>query len=228
MVLLRTMGKHSAIKEDRTEPGDILRDRRKPDPGISPARDNSPLGKWAFSQERVDVPFEPNTQEEKRLRAEFVRHFLVGGTMQEKDAALIKSFLDQGLYSDFFMKYGSGTLYRGMRVSGEYLARALGVETLSGLKKTGRKKVENGLKFVPNPGRPITSWSEDASVSEKFSKESRGVGLDHGVLVTARGSGGIFFTVPEENTPGGLSLEGESEVLAIGPVEIIEIEWNIP
>lgn len=219
---------HRMIKEDRTEPADIYKDRRKPDPGITPARDDSPLGKWAFSQERVDVPFEPNTQEEKRLRAEFVRHFLVGGTMQEKDAQLIKGFLESGLYSDFFMKYGSGTLYRGMRVTGEYLARALGVKDLSGLKKTGRKKVENGLKFVPHEGRPITSWSEDASVSEKFSKESRGIGLDHGVLVLARGSGGTFFTVPEEDTPGGLSLEGESEVLAIGPVEIIEIEWTLP
>jgi hypothetical protein len=216
------------LKEDRTEPGDIFKDRRKPNPEITPASENAPLGRWAFSQERVDVPFEVDTQEEKRLRSEFVRHFLVGGTMQEKDAQLIKSFLESGLYSDFFMKYDSGTLYRGMRVSGEYLARALGVENTHGLKKTGRKRVEGSLKFVPYDGRPITSWSEDASVSEKFSKESRGVGLDHGVFITARASGGTFFTVPEEDTPGGLSLEGESEALAIGPVEIIEIEWTLP
>jgi hypothetical protein len=199
--------------------------KRKPNPRIEPADKTDPLGEFAFSEEREDVPLEPDSSEEKRLYGELSNHFLEGSTAGEHEANLIRSFLVQGLYRDFFCPPELGEiLYRGMGVSKKWLETALEGEIPTEYDDSG---VDVRCVFKPKPGIGITSWTGDHEIACQFSNTS-GKEVEYGVVLHAHAgeNRNRFARVPsEDDLEGGLSVSHEHEVIGLGEIKVFRVEW---
>ena len=194
---------------------------------ITPAQEFEPLGRWAFSEAREDVPWEQNTTEEDTLYSELQRHFKNGSTMSVELSDLVSSFIDRDLYGDYFTPAEQGeTLYRGMLVTKEWLSRALGDEPLE---NTG--SLNSGFTFKPYSGIGTTSWTSDKKTSSSFSRianDKHNRTHEFGVVLTARvrDNHSKFVRVMDESHEGGLSLRLEHEVLGLGDISVRKLEWK--
>ena len=206
-------------------------DRKNVNKDIAPAPESLPLGKWAFAEDREDVPWEEDTPKESHLFQELGRHYVNGSTMSEDDANLIQTFLSHGLYSDYFIPatLEEDELYRGINVSEDWLRDALGderfeSEILNDETQIFEGECEGDFTFVPYSGIGCTSWTRDEKTARGFSKNRKEYDV---VLFAHTGDNpNKFCSCPEDDVPGGVAVSGEQEFLGLGKIKIYKFSWR--
>jgi hypothetical protein len=192
---------------------------------ITPAQESDPLGRWAFAEDREDVPWEEDTPKESHLFHELGRHYVNGSTMSEPDADLIKTFLSHGLYADYFIPCKQDELYRGINVSEDWLKGALGEQRFEiEITQSSEGECSGNFTFVPYSGIGATSWTGVESVARGFSKNRK----EYDVVLFALVSDNPdrFCSCPEDDVPGGVAVSGESEFLGLGEIKIYKFSWR--
>jgi hypothetical protein len=199
--------------------------------GAAPPR--SPLGKWAFADQRDSVPPEPNTKKEQALYNAIIKHFMDNPLLPRDECDLIQGFMKKGLYSDVFMEPQVPTVYRGINVT-------LEVASSIGLLKWYENSPVNLLAYNsktriinPQSGQWSSSWST-ARLGSRDDTES--VVWNYAAGNTAygrKGPIGIVYCADVAANPlkfidceplyelkGVPTVEDEVEAIGMGPIEI--------
>jgi hypothetical protein len=197
---------------------------------ITPAQESDPLGRWAFAEERSDVPWEQNTNGEDTLYTELQRHFKNGSTLSVELSDMISSFIERDLYPDYFTPADTReTLYRGMLVKREWLEAAIGSSDTT---QPQQGSITKKFVFKPYAGVGTTSWTSDKKTSSSFSRvqvdNKHDRSHEFSVVLTAsvKDNTSKFVRVPDDSNEGGLSLRLEHEVLGLGDIHVKKLEWK--
>ena len=210
---------------------------------IEAAPPRSPLGKFAFAEQRPDefeVP-EPNNPRENALLQTIIEHFVGGGAtrLTEEDCKLIQGFLKKGIYSDIFAEPAVASVYRGMTVD-ESFVKSLGIimrdsdpriPSYERMKPGGIAVVKNKT-IKPLPGKFASSWTttelgsrdDSSNMAWAFASGQTSYGYQGGrvgiVLCAdiATNPGKFFDAEPLYGIEGMPSVEEEMEAVGMGPI----------
>lgn len=158
------------LKDARAE----ARKRKASANKVAAAPESSPLGKWAWPQQRVKgrgLPFEKSTPLEKDLFDGLEDHFGHSGKVSDEEAVQLQKLLKKGTYSDVIKPPPEGKiLMRGMTVPVKWLVSALGYAAVSELPAWG--SINKSMTFTPRKGGASTSWTDKRSIANEFSNVS--------------------------------------------------------
>lgn len=202
---------------------------------IEAAPPRSPLGRFAFAEQRPDefeVP-EPNNPRENALLQTIIEHFVGGGAtrLTEEDCKLIQGFLKKGIYSDMFSEPVVPSVYRGMTVDEKFI-KGLGV--LSGyLKlKPGAIASVNNKTIAPLSGKFASSWTttelgtrdDSSNMAWAFASGQTSYGYQGGKIGVvlcadiAANPGQFFDAEPLYGLDGMPGVEEEAEAVGMGSI----------
>lgn len=188
--------------------------------------DDAPLGKYAFSPQRQSLPnpppMEPNTRIETALRMSLQNHVRGIRPLTRRQAQLILSFINAGMYSDIIKGPPPGTYYRGMMLSLDSL-KSLGIpvphmDVFETQMLTG--------PFDVAPRGVTASWTSNLSLATDYALGYSVSGLGDEHIYTT-----IFFAEIDDN-PGkfidlsslydiiGKSFSVEKEVIGVGTIRV--------
>lgn len=194
----------------------------------------APLGKYAFANVRLGSPKPPpeeDTQVENALYRALFSHFNDNRPLSKEITDQVLDFIDQGLYADIFRAPPPGTLYRGLAISSESVAKKF-LPKGSTFNDAWRQIIETGEDFASFKTQlDLTNINERYTASwTKSLKKARGF---------AEGDSSDFAIIlcaAVEDSPGkwidceGLyELEGidefkdENEVVAAGTIRVSEV-----
>lgn len=219
----------------------IIRKELMTESGQAPSE--APLGRYAFpgyrgrnnpSRNREEnVPEEAYSEEdtaaERRLYADLDRYVNANIQMPSSSAALMKSFIEQGLYRQVFHPPESGVVYRGMRVTKGWLENAIRHAVVDDVGEAA------GVDLVVSPRRGgVSSWTVDPTAAEDFSVSPVGAPEEtrdgYAVVLTAlvsdnpssfvTGPGGFYGVRHLDNNAN------EEEVMGVGDIRVSGISWK--
>lgn len=186
---------------------------------------DAPLGRYAFPLKRRGLPPESDTPEEKRLFQALDAHFNDNLKLNRKAATQIEDFLAQGLYPQVFSPPEEDEVFRGMGVSKQWLAKALGVK-VNDIPRRGSQEV--GMTYTPKAGG-VSSWTTSKTVSSKFSDSSDKYNVVS-VILHARVSDNPnkFISGPEHlyKLDYIAQFANEKEVIGLGDIVVYKISWK--
>ena len=130
--------------------------------------DDAPYGRFAFADQRDDVPYEKNTSEEEKSWNALAKHVLSNVPMEPDDADRLKDDLKAGRYSSVLHGPGGRWVFRGMSVSEENLRRLLRRPT-GPIEQEAFQVVNRTMR--PSQGASF-SWSRSEEIALKFAKET--------------------------------------------------------
>ena len=203
---------------------------------IEAAPPRSPLGRFAFAEQRPDefeVP-EPNNPRENALLQTIIEHFVGGGAtrLTEDDCRLIQGFLKKGMYSDVFIEPSVASVYRGMTVD-ESFVKGLGVRMSSYQSMTPGGIAALANKTIrPLPGKFASSWTttplgsrdDSDNMAWAFASGQTSYGYQGGnvgvVLCAdiAANPGQFFDAEPLYRLEGMPGVEEEAEAVGMGTI----------
>lgn len=207
---------------------EYLKDNEEKIEKFAKAPDDAPLGKIAFGQKRNDVPAELDTEHEKELFSKLTKHYRGDKILDAETAQEIENYLKNNWYNDVFVETKEGVLYRGMRVSLDWLKDVIEIKEN---KESGTEDVT--WTFSPHSGG--SSWTTDLQVAKRFansppsgySKEGKTVSI---VLHAKKSDNPDSFVDSEV----GLykiqdfnAFSSEKEQIALGKIKISKIDWSI-
>jgi hypothetical protein len=191
-------------------------DRQKPE-----APDTAPLQKYAFADQRPDVPDEPNTSDEEQLFADLKRHFNDNVPVDKKSSQEIKGFLNNDMYGTVFHAPDVKMVYRGMAVDEKWLKSALNVDQIE---DKGERQAT--FTFTPREHEGASSWTLSKDVADDFAQDSS---MPYSVILAANISDNPdkFVTGPDGlyDVNGLNNFTTEQEVISLGDVKVAGIKW---
>ena len=180
------------------------------------------LGDIEFSPNRTDGVSndEPNTPEEEELYND-LKYWVIAERASDTLPDTVKTLLDDPKYNHFFIPPRSDeTMYRGVGLTASELQDLIG-------RPPGAKGTANG-KFKIDLIKPVASWTRNYNVAEYFA----GAGAVHGrycVVLTARAGDNpgqlLDLEVIVKKIDRLASWAYEEEILALGEVTAIGVEW---
>ena len=138
------------------------------------APDDAILGNYAFANVRPGIPPEVNTEVEDELEQELTTHFVNNMHMSSKSGRALKTSLEKKWYEKILAEPKQATVYRGLRVSEEWMIKNIGEDWRERFDetKTGRLKTNN---MILRPGvgagsfeAAVTSWTNSIKTAREF------------------------------------------------------------
>jgi len=138
------------------------------------APDGAILGNYAFANVRQGIPPEVNTEVEDELEQELTTHFVNNMHMSAKSGRALKTSLENDWYEKILAEPKRATVYRGLRVSEEWMVKNIGENWRAQFDetKTGRLK-PNNMVLHPNAdassaSSAVTSWTNSIKTAREF------------------------------------------------------------
>lgn len=193
------------------------------------APEDSPLGRFAFPKYRRGLPPEPDTPLEVKLFNALEDHVVRNSKLNAKEAMWIEDLLAKGLYPSVFSPPDSSEVFRGMKVSRQWLAKFLGVAGAAQVPKSGEREVDTVFKPKNGGG---SSWTMDDAISNRFSTKRSVLKTPGSVSVTlcakVADNPNKFVTGPghlyQLDYIAGFS--DEAEVIGLGDINVYKIVWK--
>ena len=195
------------------------------------APDDAILGNYAFANVRPGVPPEVNTKVEDELEQELTTHFVNNMHMSAKSGRALKTSLENDWYEKILSEPKRATVYRGLRVSEEWMIKNIGENWRKQFDETkeGRLKTNN-MVLRPNTGNAssaVTSWTNSIKMAREFAFGPASGGSDLAVVCCAaiKDNPNQFI----DSAAGLYGIKGhdefadEQEVLGIGSIKISHI-----
>jgi len=214
------------------------KDRLSYEQGRKPRDDDEPEGpvgshlqKFAFADQRDDVPDEKNTEFEERLFGSLLSHVAGNDSLSDNQSRTIKRYLEKGWYKNIFTPPSDDVVMRGMAVTREFLEKIL-----------RDRNLKKGMYEVNKVYRPYerlsSSWTNDKEVAAQFAYDNVNNKVENAdiiiVLYAKPGDNPRKFISGPENyklgTDGFYSLDrledfvSEQEIIGLGPIRISGIE----
>jgi hypothetical protein len=187
--------------------------------GEEEAPANAPLGKFAFSPMRPEVPLEKNTAVENELQAAIERHVSQNKKLSAGHARLLRTFIHNNWYSALFTEPEASVVFRGMSVSEKYLKNILGPD-YGEIPVRGKEYVD----WVFEPRESTSSWTTSKELAGDFT-----VGEDYyGVTLIAMVHDNPDKFVDMRHLYSLKFLRGwehEKEIIGVGSIKIIAVQW---
>jgi hypothetical protein len=187
--------------------------------GNEEAPANAPLGKFAFAPVRPEVPFEKNTAIEKELQDEIEHHVVNDANLSPEHARLLRTFIQNNWYSTLFTEPEASVVYRGMSVPKKYLEDILGPD-YGEIPAHGKEYVD----WVFEPREGTSSWSASKELAGDFTVGE----YDYGITLIAMVQDNPDKFVDMRHLYSLKFLRGwedEKEIIGIGSIKIIAIQW---
>lgn len=182
------------------------------------------LGKWAFAEDRTDVPYEENTKTENSLESQIVSHLSGDGTLNKSAASKIVSYIEKGQYLPLLQfpteKYE--TVFRGMRISTKEFNKLFGF-----IPKDRETKILD-VDIWAKPRGATTSWTLSIEIAQYFANDTT---PDESVAIIMAASTSVnsdkFILNPEKiyNVAKFASQKEQLETIGIGPIKIHKIAY---
>ena len=195
------------------------------------APDDAILGNYAFANVRPGIPPEVNTKVEDELEQELTTHFVNNMHMSSKSGRALKTSLENDWYEKILSEPKRATVYRGLRVSEEWMVENIGDDWRKQFDETkeGRLKTNN-MVLRPNTGNAssaVTSWTNSIKMAREFAFGPASGGSDLAVVCCAaiKDNPNQFI----DSAAGLYGIKGhdefadEQEVLGIGSIKISHI-----
>jgi len=138
------------------------------------APDDAILGNYAFANVRPGIPPEVNTEVEDELEQELTTHFVNNMHMSAKSGRALKTSLENDWYEKILAEPKRATVYRGLRVSEEWMVKNIGENWREQFDETkeGRLKTNN-MVLHPNAddasaSSAVTSWTNSIKTAREF------------------------------------------------------------
>ena len=186
----------------------------------------APMGKFAFAPARPkQVPYEKNTREEDDIYRNLVGHVKDNESMEATAAEAIKDIVDNNWYSEIFKTPKEKVVYRGMRVTGDFLADLQVSGFRSDTKTSGSH--EAAMTFRPKSGGS-SSWSIDVKQAKEFAVASEDkpyvvvmcAKLDDNPDSFVKGTGGFYKLKPLAQ------FDVEDEAIGLEDIKVYKIYWQ--
>ena len=206
------------------------------------APDDAILGNYAFANVRPGVPPEVNTKAEDKLEKELTTHFVNNIHMSAKSGQALKTSLENDWYEKILSEPKRATVYRGLRVSEEWMVENIGDDWRKQFDETsfkigaghdtqGRLKTNNMVlrPITGNASSAVTSWTNNFNLAAYFAFKANPDMEGGGVILCAaiKDNPNQFIDAAK----GLYSIDGndefahEEEVLGIGSIKISHIIW---
>lgn len=188
------------------------------------------LDKYAFADERDNVPSEPNNYTEESLLRDILAYLNGNFQIQQNSVEMIKGFLNSSEYSDIFVKPDVDAVYRGLFMNPESASKIIGITPDKFKVKMG--KHDGVITLHPRDG-VVSSWSKNFSTALNFGRnELIKNGSEEDIIF-------LFKAVVSDNEGSMLDLRelyklnnrilkaasNEEEVFCFGPVRINQVKW---
>ena len=136
------------------------------------APDDAILGNYAFANVRPGIPPEVNTKVEDELEQELTTHFVNNMHMSAKSGRALKTSLENDWYEKILSEPKRATVYRGLRVSEEWMIKNIGENWRKQFDETkeGRLKTNNMVlrPITGNASSAVTSWTNSIKTAREF------------------------------------------------------------
>ena len=135
------------------------------------APDDAILGNYAFANVRPGIPPEVNTEVEDELEQELTTHFVNNVHMSAKSGRALKTSLENDWYEKILAEPKQATVYRGLRVSEEWMVENIGENWRAQFDETkdGRLKINMVLRPITgDASSAVTSWTNSIKTAREF------------------------------------------------------------
>ena len=194
------------------------------------APDDAILGNYAFANVRPGVPPEVNTKAEDKLEKELTTHFVNNMHMSAKSGQALKTSLENDWYEKILSEPKRATVYRGLRVSEEWMVENIGDDWRKQFDETKDGRLKINMVLRPNTGNAssaVTSWTNSIKMAREFAFGPASGGSDLAVVCCAaiKDNPNQFI----DSAAGLYGIKGhdefadEQEVLGIGSIKISHI-----
>lgn len=187
-------------------------------------------GKFLFAPQRKgEVPKEPNTKEEEIAYLELEDHVLENQPLSPETIENLKKAIKSGSYKKILHEPDADQVYRGIKITKSGLEKLLQDKNLPDKGSIIFNKTVAGRG---DEGGIASSWSIEPNVAEGFADFVKDQNPDYYSLV--------FVAKVKENPnnfvtgPDGIyklsklsQYVGEDEVIALGPVRVHKIYWDV-
>lgn len=184
------------------------------------------LDKYAFADQRKDVPKEKNNEYENKLLNRLSWYILSNEQPGDEDSVWVTEFLKNGEYADVFVKPKVEYVYRGMIVSEDYLKNAI--------KKQPEDSGDLNARFVFEPLElnRFTSWTTKKDIAADFATGYRPKNPRYyGVIMRAKTSENdnalLECTELLHKILGTTEYTSEHEVIGIYDINVDHVEWKL-
>jgi hypothetical protein len=183
----------------------------------------APLGRIAFGEKRIDVPFEKDTAIERDLFKAIEAHLKGSKRLDEKSVALIQHMMKKGYYTKLLKQPVHKEVFRGIGLNSQQLLKLL---------KQEKSTIDEGVKFYDFLWKPrinaSTSFSllyEQALLFAADPQETYAVILHAKVIENPYSfldlNQGIY-AIDDFS-----AYDDEAEVIAMGPIKGYKITWEL-
>ena len=194
------------------------------------APDDAILGNYAFANVRPGIPPEVNTKVEDELEQELTTHFVNNMHMSSKSGRALKTSLEKKWYEKILAEPKQATVYRGLRVSEEWMVENIGDDWRKQFDETKDGRLKINMVLRPNTGNAssaVTSWTNSIKMAREFAFGPASGGSDLAVVCCAaiKDNPNQFI----DSAAGLYGIKGhdefadEQEVLGIGSIKISHI-----
>ena len=190
--------------------------KKKPE---APSDPRAKFNKYAFADQRSDVPKEKNTNHESLVYKQLQDFFSHNTDIPKQTVREIGLYLSNGWYSKIFQRVDLGTtVFRGMELTKAHLANIIGHDP--GL--YGNEACGNILKNQ----RSVSSWTTSLKAAVNFCYAyNDGDEETYSVLFTAPGSETMISCQGMNSVADLVESPEESVVLAINDVRLSNVKW---
>jgi hypothetical protein len=195
------------------------------------APDDAILGNYAFANVRPGLPPEVNTEVEDDLEQELTTHFINNIHMSAKSGRALKTSLENDWYEKILSEPKQATVYRGLRVSEEWMIKNIGENWREQFDKTklGQLKTNNMVLHpnAVNASSAVTSWTNSIKTAHDFANGPASDDAEFAVVCCA-----AIKDNPNQFIDSAAGLYGirghdefadEQEVLGIGSIKVSQI-----
>lgn len=183
------------------------------------------LGKWAFAQNRKDVPREQNTDVEDDLENAIWLHLHDDAKLNQSDAHQIKDYVDNHQYLPLlqFPEELYEEVYRGMSLTGEEFHKIFGFEP------EDQETAILDIDIQAKPRGATASWTINVNKAREFATSG---GKQIAVILAANTliNSGKFILNPERiyDVEQFSEYEEELETIGIGSIKVHRIAYAFP
>lgn len=202
------------------------------------ATKDDPYGEYLFGADRANmgenIPQEPNTEAEDKLKAALKAFFEHNKTEKLKELApKILDLLAQHKYVPL-LDPGHSKVYRGIQASKSFLKTLIGAN--AEIKTNEYVVVNQQQQSAPIKDRLVQSWSFSSTLAANFASESPfggGGGVTILFVATTKEKGNNFFVNPHREPLPVVQIintgtDREFECVSVGPVTIDGFVYFVP
>lgn len=183
---------------------------------------------WAGARRKNDVPFEVDTEIERKVLMQLDKHFasdFASKAVTADSVAVLKSILKKGKYSDVIKAPTCKIIKRGMSVTKSELEKLLG-KSMPGMMERGEARtIKHNFTYIPKG--EISSWTSDIAVAKGFFKQNSDERRKYSIILMAHVSDNPGKLLQCDNALYKISAfaynDDEHEIVAIGNVKISSI-----